>query len=94
MKVLNKIPIVFTFDNNYTIPAAVTFYSLLTKAKKEIFYEMFVLHHNISQESQNLLLNIINRQNNANLTFINTDNFLSAEFQKTTFSHNLMGGGG
>ena len=28
-----KIPIFFTFDNNYVEPAAVAFYSLLNKAK-------------------------------------------------------------
>lgn len=93
----NKIPIVFTFDNNYVVPAAVAFYSLLARAKKGVFYEMFVLHHNISEENQNLLQNIIKNQNNAKLTFIDTHNFLSAEFANNNFSNDLfntMGGGG
>lgn len=93
-----KIPICFTFDDNYVIPAAVAFYSLLTRAKKECFFEMFVLHHNISKENQNLLQDIINKTNNATLTFIDTHNFLSAEFEKNSFSHgvtfNAIGGGG
>lgn len=64
------IPIVFSFDNNYTIPAAVAFYSLLNKAAKNVFYEMFVLHSDISEENQDLLQNIIKRTNNASLNFI------------------------
>ena len=83
------IPIVFSFDNNYVIPAAVAFFSLLNKAKHDIFYEMFVLHCDISTENQSLLQSIVKKTNNATLTFINTKGLLINEWQKGNFSKNL-----
>lgn len=83
----NKIiPIFFTFDNNYVEPAAVAFYSLLNTAKKGVFYEMFVAHSNITEEKQTLLQNIINRFDNANISFINTNGFLNDMFKNGSFT--------
>ena len=39
-----EIPIMFCFDNNYVIPAAVAFYSMLENCNKNYFYRMYVLH--------------------------------------------------
>mgnify|MGYP004659368821 FL=1 len=83
-----QIPIVFSFDDNYTIPAAVAFYSLLNKAVKNVFYKMFVLHADISEENQNLLQSIINKTNNATLSFIDTKGFLANEWERGNFSKN------
>lgn len=80
------IPIFFTFDNNYVEPAAVAFYSLLNKAKKDVFYKMHVLHSDITQEKQQLLANIVNKKGNAKLTFINTDGFLNDFWGNGSFS--------
>lgn len=54
-----EIPIFFTFDDNYVVPAAVAFYSLLKHTKEDIFYKMYVLHADITEENQQLLLNIV-----------------------------------
>lgn len=86
---MKKIPIFFTFDNNYVIPAAVAFYSLLNKAKDGVFYNMYILHSDITLENQELLQNIILKKNNAKLEFINTGNFLKKEWNNGNFEgHN------
>ena len=80
------IPIYFTFDNNYVEPAAVAFYSLLQKAKSGIFYEMYVLHSDITNEKQELLQNIVKKFKNANLSFIDTHGFLQEEWKNGNFA--------
>lgn len=73
---MKTIPIFFTFDNNYSIPAAVAFYSLLSNAQRGIHYEMFVLHRDISTKNQSLLEEVVAKFGNATLKFIETGNFL------------------
>lgn len=83
------IPIFFTFDNNYVVPAAVAFYSLLNKANKDVAYKMYVLHSSITEESQKLLLDIIGRFSNSTLEFIDTKGFLDEEWKNGNFAgHN------
>lgn len=41
---MNKIPIVFCFDDNLIMPAGVCISSLLLHAKPDTFYDIFVLH--------------------------------------------------
>ena len=62
------------------------FFSLLNKAKKDVFYEMYVLHSDITEGKQNLLSNIVNKQGNARLSFINTNNFLSEFWDSQNFN--------
>ena len=88
-KYSKTIPIVFSFDDNYVIPAAVAFYSLLNKANQGIFYEMFVLHSDINKANQNLLQKIVKKTNKASLSFIDTKDFLANEWQSGNFSPNL-----
>ena len=83
---MKKIPIFFTFDNNYVEPAAVAFYSLLNKAKSGVLYEMYVLHSDITEEKQKLLIDIVNKKGNAKLTFINTKGFLSEFWENGSFN--------
>ena len=75
-----QIPIFFTFDNNYVVPAAVAFYSLLNKTQKNVEYKMYVLHSDITKESQELLLSVVNKFKIASLEFIDTKGFLSKEW--------------
>ena len=82
------IPIFFTFNNAYVVPAAVAFYSLLNKVKQDVFYEMFVLHSDITPENQSLLQGIVGRFQKGNLTFIDTQNFLKDEWEKGNFDEN------
>ena len=86
---MKTIPIFFTFDNNYVEPAAVAFYSLLNKAKQDIFYEMYVLHSNITLEKQKLLTDIVDRFQNAKLNFISSEGFLQNLWDNGNFDgHN------
>lgn len=82
---MKNIPIFFTFNNDYTVPAAVAFYSLLNKARDDVFYEMFVLHSDISKENQELLKNVVSMKKNGKLEFINTNGFLENEWQSGNF---------
>lgn len=79
---MNPIPIFFTFDDNYTVPAAVAFYSLLNKAKKDVFYEMYVLHSDITPDHQKLLSDIVGRFANGRLTFMSAGGFLKDEWAR------------
>ena len=83
-----KIPIFFSFDNNYVEPAAVAFYSLLDKAKTDVFFEMYVLYSDITQEKQQLLIDIVNKKGNAKITFINTTNIFKNMWENGSFNCN------
>ena len=65
-----RIPIFFTFDNNYAAQCGVTFESLLYNAHKSVFYELYILSDFISEENQNKLHQIVNKYNNATLEII------------------------
>lgn len=41
---MTTVPIVFAFDNNLTMPAAVCIYSLLVNAKPSTAYDIYILH--------------------------------------------------
>lgn len=70
------IPIMHCFDNNYVIPAAVSFYSMLENANKEYCYKLFVLHNDITYQSQIKLTQIVHGFPNASIEFIDmTDSF-------------------
>jgi len=88
---MKKIPIFFTFDDNYVEPAAVAFYSLLNKAKKEVYFEMYVLTSNLLTFRKQVLLDVVNQFTNANLTFIETNGFLQDKWNNSTFSSNEGG---
>lgn len=78
---MKTMPIFFSFDNNYVKPAAVAFWSLLDRAAKNVSYNMYVLHHDISMENQKLLLSIVEKAGNAKLTFRDTGDFLIDEWE-------------
>lgn len=83
-----KIPIFFTFNNDYVVPAAVAFYSLLNKANADVFYEMFVLHSDITTENQDLLQSVVKRFQNGKLSFVDTKGFLVKEWENGNFDEN------
>lgn len=80
---MKNIPIFFTFDDNYVVPAAVAFDSLLEKAGKDVFYDMYVLHHDITEDNQKLLNCIVATKGNAKLTFKDTGKFLRDDWNAT-----------
>ena len=70
-----EIPLMFCFDNNYVIPAAVAFYSLLEHANKDYKYTMYVLHTDISYENQEKLQETIKPFSDfAELIFVDMEN--------------------
>lgn len=85
------IPIFFTFNNDYVVPGAVAFYSLLNRSAHDVFYEMHVLHHGITNENIDLLQSVVNRFSNATLEFHDTDGFLFDEFNVGAFSNGHAG---
>ena len=88
---MKTIPIFFSFNNDYVEPAAVAFFSLLNKAKKDIYYDMYVLHPDITEPRQNLLKEIINKCENGRLTFINVGNFGEKFWKNDNFSKGSSG---
>ena len=70
-----EIPIMFCFDNNYVIPAAVAFYSLLEHANKEYDYKFYILHTDITKENQEKLIeNVKIFSDFSELIFVNMEN--------------------
>lgn len=70
-----EIPLMFCFDNNYVIPAAVAFYSLLEHANKEYYYKLYVLHTDISLKNQEKLKENIKKFSEfSELIFVNMEN--------------------
>lgn len=70
-----EIPIMFCFDNNYVIPAAVAFYSLLEHCNKNYYYKMYILHTDITVENQEKLKeNIKEFSDISELIFVDMDN--------------------
>lgn len=49
------IPIVFTFDNNYALPAAVAIKSLVYTGKKGTWYDIYCLYQNLSDQNRRTL---------------------------------------
>lgn len=54
---MTRVPIVFAFDNNLAMPAAVCLYSLLINAKPSTAYDIYILH----RKDENLDLSYVNR---------------------------------
>jgi len=80
-----EIPIMHCFDNNYVIPAAVSFYSMLKYASTEYHYKLFVLHTDITSQNQKLLSNVVEKFSNASIHFLNMDNEFSDLWNKMNF---------
>ena len=88
---MKQIPIFFTFNNDYVIPAAVAFHSLLEKVNTDTFYEMFVAHSDITLENQALLSKIVDSQSKGLLKFIDTKDFLHNEWNNGNFEEHNKG---
>jgi len=75
---MKPLPIFFSFDEGYVTPAAVTFESLLSNARPEVTYALYVLHEGITPESQRRLGALVERHGNATLTFISVAGVLDS----------------
>jgi lipopolysaccharide biosynthesis glycosyltransferase len=78
------IPIMFCFNNEYAIPAAVAFRSLLENASKDYFYKLYVSHTDISLENQKKLQEVaVYFQEHASLEFLLVKNCFEDLWKKT-----------
>lgn len=67
---MTVIPIFFTFNRHYLLPAAVAFHSLLKQADKRYFYRLYVLHTSLGRADCEQLFRITKAFDNASLEFI------------------------
>lgn len=72
---MKQIPIFFTFDRNYAVPAAVAFYSLLRHAAPLYQYKLYVLHTSLPEDIRTRLTRLVQRFPNAELQFIDVSRF-------------------
>lgn len=72
-----EIPVMHCFDDNYVIPAAVSFSSMLSHADPQYTYRLYVLHSDITVYHQKKLTGLVEQYPNASLTFINMNNRLN-----------------
>ena len=76
------IPVIHCFDDNYSMPAAVAFLSMLEHADCKYFYKLYVLHADITKKHQDMLNSIVSRFENATLEFIDMENKFEDLFKK------------
>lgn len=67
---MNKVPIVFCFDDNWELPAAVCITSLLENANVDTFYDIFILYDDKCQYVYKTKLNLLSsKYRNCRITF-------------------------
>lgn len=66
------IPVFFTFDENYVVPAVVTLHSMLSHADPRHTYPLHVLHMGLSERARRELHRAVAPFPNATLSFIDT----------------------
>lgn len=67
---MKTVPIVFSFDDNLLLPAGVCFSSLLTHAKEDTFYDIFILHSDKCEYPKSgFLEKLFDRYSNFKLTY-------------------------
>ena len=78
------IPIMHCFDNNYVIPAAVSFYSMLQHANPVYDYKLYVLHSDITWQNQQKLCKLVAEFPNVSLEFIDMTHRFDNIWKKAT----------
>jgi lipopolysaccharide biosynthesis glycosyltransferase len=73
----HAIPIVFTFDDNYALPAAVAIKSLVHTGKKGTWYDIYCLYQNLSDQNRRALDQV------AKINWIKVDESLFADVPAT-----------
>lgn len=67
---MTKIPIFFTFDRRYVVPAAVAFHSLLRHADPRYEYCLYVLYTDIPEADRRRLVRLVERSGKGRLEFV------------------------
>lgn len=75
----NVVPVVFTSSAYYAPYMAVTLQSLLDCAKEENFYDIIILNKEISQEDQEKIKEMVDKNPNTSVRFIEVSQALDAQ---------------
>ena len=78
---MNKIPIVFAFDNNLMFPACVCLSSLMMHAKENTFYDIFILHSEQEQLKHEELDKLSLYYKNCRITYRSVGNTFDGAFE-------------
>ncbi len=71
---MNKINLFFAIDDNYCPFLSSSVYSILKNANKNFIYDIYVLHHGMSNENKEIITNQI--KNTASIEFVNMLEFV------------------
>lgn len=69
---MTTIPLFFTFDEHYVVPALVAFHSLLAHADRQYRYRLHVLHPGISDRARRRIASVVGRFDHGEVVFHDT----------------------
>lgn len=78
---MNIVPIAFAFDNNLILPACVCISSLMMHARKDTFYDIFILHSEKSRLNKEKLNCIPKTYPNCKINYRIVDNTFDKSFE-------------
>ena len=78
---MTTIPIVFAFDNRLTIPAAVAIFSLLSSARKDTFYDIFILHSEKEVIDKDVVVGVTDKYLNCRVTYRTVGDIFDTAFE-------------
>lgn len=78
---MNIVPIVFAFDNNLILPACVCISSLLMNAKKDTFYDIFIIHSEKVELDINQLEKLTKYYSNCKISYVSIDDTFETAFE-------------
>ena len=78
---MNRIPIVFAFDNNLVFPACVCLSSLMMHAKENTFYDIYILHSVHEQLNREELDKLPLYYKNCRITYRSVGNTFDGAFE-------------
>ena len=78
---MNKVPIAFAFDNNLIEPAKICIFSLLSNAKKDTFYDIYILHSINNAFDQFDISSIQDHYSNCRIRFVSVGSELDDSYE-------------
>ena len=75
------IPVVFAFDNNLAMPAAVCMYSLFVNARPETRYQVYVLHRSGERLDTTYIYNVLDKFPVHSLKIVEVDGTFDSSFE-------------
>lgn len=78
---MNRIPIVFAFDNNLVFPACICLSSLMMHAKEDTFYDIYILHSENEKLNSGELDKLSTYYSNCSITYRSVGNIFDSSFE-------------